>query len=656
MAPVSLPPGFRFHPTDEELVAYYLKRKINGRKIDLEIIPEVDLYKCEPWDLPGKSLLPSKDLEWYFFSPRDRKYPNGSRTNRATKSGYWKATGKDRKVNSQTRGVGVKKTLVYYRGRAPHGSRTDWVMHEYRLDERECESASTGFNDAYALCRVFKKSATTTPKMIGEHYSTTVNNQIQITSEQSNSSLDLYSEGRCEESSDFGKPVDACSSSILNRSSSSIDDICDARDVKWMQCFSEDAFGLINPSFSTNATIPYAPSKVDVALECARLQQQMSLPPLEVEDFSQVGVANHKVMMRTAPMRETQHETDILEEILSVAHASQQLINQDAWGGSSSSNGHDFTFMNTMYQHQNQINDQMNCPLYTNQSLEGSSTRSTMVQGDRMVENLRWVGMSGKDFEQYCFMQENKVVPIQHISSFTDTGVQGESGHDYNSIVINDTGIKDNEIEDISHGFIEGDHFLDEGNIDDLRSSPSYEVVEDIKFNHGMLVSTRQVANTCFHQALPSQTVKVHQNPITATSYLQFQVGKPEPDEARYNIEKSFFRKLYSFTKGQCTESLSFMKWCKDTASGFLCMVMLLSMHTFYLEFEEDTISERLVDIGLNAKDSKKEKKGVAVFGYLLAKSNGRWNDFGLLMTILAFFLIISLVMCTLLASILILY
>ncbi|PQQ05359.1 NAC domain-containing protein 86-like [Prunus yedoensis var. nudiflora] len=119
MAPMSLPPGFRFHPTDEELVAYYLDRKINGRTIELEIIPEVDLYKCEPWDLPDKSFLPSKDMEWYFYSPRDRKYPNGSRTNRATRAGYWKATGKDRAVNSQRRAVGMKKTLVYYRGEPP---------------------------------------------------------------------------------------------------------------------------------------------------------------------------------------------------------------------------------------------------------------------------------------------------------------------------------------------------------------------------------------------------------------------------------------------------------------------------------------------------------------------------------------------------------
>ncbi|XP_010551125.1 PREDICTED: NAC domain-containing protein 86 [Tarenaya hassleriana] len=159
MAPVGLPPGFRFHPTDEELVNYYLKRKINGEEIELDIIPEVDLYKCEPWELADKSFLPSRDPEWYFFGPRDRKYPNGFRTNRATRGGYWKSTGKDRRVTSQSqnRAIGMKKTLVYYRGRAPQGIRTDWVMHEYRLDDKD-DLDSSPLQDSYALCRVFKKN------------------------------------------------------------------------------------------------------------------------------------------------------------------------------------------------------------------------------------------------------------------------------------------------------------------------------------------------------------------------------------------------------------------------------------------------------------------------------------------------------------------
>lgn len=47
-------PGFRFHPTDEELVGFYLKRKIQQRSLPIELIKQVDIYKYDPWDLPSK--------------------------------------------------------------------------------------------------------------------------------------------------------------------------------------------------------------------------------------------------------------------------------------------------------------------------------------------------------------------------------------------------------------------------------------------------------------------------------------------------------------------------------------------------------------------------------------------------------------------------
>lgn len=48
-------PGFRFHPTDEELVGFYLKRKIQQRSLPIELIKQVDIYKYDPWDLPSKN-------------------------------------------------------------------------------------------------------------------------------------------------------------------------------------------------------------------------------------------------------------------------------------------------------------------------------------------------------------------------------------------------------------------------------------------------------------------------------------------------------------------------------------------------------------------------------------------------------------------------
>ncbi|XP_044984333.1 LOW QUALITY PROTEIN: NAC domain-containing protein 17-like [Hordeum vulgare subsp. vulgare] len=167
MAQTCLPPGFRFHPTDVELVSYYLKRKIMGKKLFVEAISEVELYKFAPWDLPDKSCLQSKDLEWFFFCPRDKKYPKGSRTNRATPNGYRKTSGKDRTIELNSRIVGLKKTLIFHEGKAPKGNRTDWVMYEYKMEDETLDAA--GFSkDAYVLCKIFKKSGL--GPRIGEQY------------------------------------------------------------------------------------------------------------------------------------------------------------------------------------------------------------------------------------------------------------------------------------------------------------------------------------------------------------------------------------------------------------------------------------------------------------------------------------------------------
>ncbi|KAF5191978.1 Nac domain-containing protein [Thalictrum thalictroides] len=150
----NLPPGFRFHPTDEELITYYLSHKVSDFRFMSRAITDVDLNKCEPWDLPGKASMGEK--EWYFFSLRDRKYPTGLRTNRATNAGYWKTTGKDKEIYQARVLVGLKKTLVFYKGRAPKGEKSNWVMHEYRLENKYGYKPT---KEEWVVCRIFEKSS-----------------------------------------------------------------------------------------------------------------------------------------------------------------------------------------------------------------------------------------------------------------------------------------------------------------------------------------------------------------------------------------------------------------------------------------------------------------------------------------------------------------
>ncbi|KAL8253848.1 hypothetical protein R6Q59_032069 [Mikania micrantha] len=161
-----VPPGFRFHPTEEELLQYYLRKKVAYEKIDLDVIREVDLNKLEPWDIQDICNIGSTPQnDWYFFSHKDKKYPTGTRTNRATTEGFWKATGRDKIIHSSLQRIGMRKTLVFYKGRAPHGQKSEWIMHEYRLDDNiipiQDSTASSlcdyAHEEGWVVCRVFKK-------------------------------------------------------------------------------------------------------------------------------------------------------------------------------------------------------------------------------------------------------------------------------------------------------------------------------------------------------------------------------------------------------------------------------------------------------------------------------------------------------------------
>ncbi|PSS00495.1 NAC domain-containing protein [Actinidia chinensis var. chinensis] len=159
-----VPPGFRFHPTDEELVGYYLNKKVASQKIDLDVIRDIDLYRIEPWDIQERCRIGYEEQnEWYFFSHKDKKYPTGTRTNRATMAGFWKATGRDKAVYDKSRLIGMRKTLVFYKGRAPNGQKTDWIMHEYRL---ESEENGPPQEEGWVVCRAFKKRTTGQNKSI----------------------------------------------------------------------------------------------------------------------------------------------------------------------------------------------------------------------------------------------------------------------------------------------------------------------------------------------------------------------------------------------------------------------------------------------------------------------------------------------------------
>uniref|UniRef100_A0A6N2MNY1 NAC domain-containing protein n=2 Tax=Salix viminalis TaxID=40686 RepID=A0A6N2MNY1_SALVM len=157
-----LPLGYRFYPTEEELISFYLHNKLEGERQERMqlVIPDISIYDIEPWDLPKLSgqLCQGDTEQWFFFAPRQEREARGGRPNRTTASGYWKATGSPGHVySSDNRVIGLKKTMVFYTGKAPSGRKTKWKMNEYRAIEVHelSNNATPQLRHEFSLCRVY---------------------------------------------------------------------------------------------------------------------------------------------------------------------------------------------------------------------------------------------------------------------------------------------------------------------------------------------------------------------------------------------------------------------------------------------------------------------------------------------------------------------
>ncbi|XP_057432993.1 NAC domain-containing protein 83-like [Lotus japonicus] len=149
---VRLLPGYKFDPTDEVLVDFYLKRRVFAQPLPFHIIPDFNVFQTEPWGLPGGDGNIFNERKCFFYNIMGRDFENIDM--RSAGSGQWRVMEKDKYVpiprNNQV--IGKRNTLNFWEVQGAYARRTEWVMHEFRLASITNPSKMTN----WAVYRVFK--------------------------------------------------------------------------------------------------------------------------------------------------------------------------------------------------------------------------------------------------------------------------------------------------------------------------------------------------------------------------------------------------------------------------------------------------------------------------------------------------------------------
>ncbi|ONK77976.1 uncharacterized protein A4U43_C02F12900 [Asparagus officinalis] len=144
-------PGFNFKPSDVDLVAFYLRRRISGGMTPSNLVRDLDIYSTEPWNLPGGLFQSESEKYMFFFTRRHPISARSRKFNRTAGCGLWHGSSKDKNVIHGSQVIGYRLQFTFKKIDAGNQKiPTNWIMHEFRLNK-------TTNIDSLVLCKIFKR-------------------------------------------------------------------------------------------------------------------------------------------------------------------------------------------------------------------------------------------------------------------------------------------------------------------------------------------------------------------------------------------------------------------------------------------------------------------------------------------------------------------